>query len=121
MIGQPLPIKHDLAFFKAEDLKPYEMCLNTRPPRLTQRAEALLLEIAACHRQGFSWPRINRTDSALGDALHDLYCEHLISFQGQREYYLALRGLVWLRSRGVDVSRPAPIMAVQPSLFGGAP
>lgn len=120
MIGHPLPIKHDLAFFKAEDLKPFEMCLNTRPPRLSRDAEAILLEIADCHRKGFTWPRVDR-DSKQGDALHDLYCEHLVSYQGHREYYLALRGLVWLRSRGVDVSRPAPIMAVQPSLFGGAP
>lgn len=119
MIGHPLPIKHDLAFFKAEDLKRYKLCLLTRPPRLTREAEAGLLEIAACHRQGFSWTRVD--DSKQGDALHDLYCEHLVSYCGHREYYLALRGLVWLRSRGVDVSRPAPIMAIQPSLFGGAP
>jgi len=118
MIGQPLPIKHDLALFKAKDLEKIGQCLNRQHIALPPEAEAVLEEITAMHREGFMWSRAIGTHDR---AVFELYSADLIGATGDRNYYLSLRGMLWLRSRGVDVSRPAPIMAVQPSLFGGAP
>lgn len=118
MKGHPLPIKHDLALFNAKELDRIGQCLNRQHIALPPEAEAVLEEIAAMHREGFMWGRVFGTHDR---AVFELYAADLIGTSGDRNYYLSLRGMLWLRSRGVDVSRPTPVQAVQPSLFGGEP
>lgn len=115
-MSTPLPIKHDLAFFDPKHTEAIRTCLNLHTPSLPPSAQELLERIAEHHRRGVSW---RREGLELSPELFALVSADLVGSRGCDDYHLSLRGLLWLRSRGVDVSRPTPPQTKQPSLFGG--